>query len=147
MCLVDIPDACHTFHIPVKDVEESLARIHVNPCNTNKCCKNVRLVKKEVGAMATIKGVLQDWEQNRKQVLSWLCSKAHIGIVKYLKWRLDGKYALKPPLGWHPDFGHPKYNKKIAYFFKYWFWRVESYLWELHGEELRTSWKRALQYE
>jgi hypothetical protein len=67
-------------------------------------------------------------------------------VVRYLGWRLKGAYALKPPLGWHPDFGHPRFNRRLSYAVKYWWWREESLLWENHGEELRQRWQKSFEH-
>jgi hypothetical protein len=67
-------------------------------------------------------------------------------VVRYLAWRLNGAYALKPPLGWHPDFGHPRFNRRLSYAVKYWWWRGESLLLEIHGEELRKLWLKSLKH-
>ena len=62
-------------------------------------------------------------------------------VLRYLRLRYGGNVrALKPPIGWHPDFHHPRFHKKLSYWFNYRIWRFDSRLFERYGQPMRDAW-------
>lgn len=79
-------------------------------------------------------------EGNNRSESSWLIRL----VLSYLRWKYGRNVgALKPPIGWHPDFHHPRFHKRLSYSIEYRIWRFDNGLFERYGQPMRDAWEES----